>query len=95
VLDALRDTYIVVLDGEQDETLSILLEQRLNGLFVLDGRCNVCLAVGRGDLLVVKLWDANNGPVDVLLIRRGEVKLLCGSVSHAECVDCRSSLCTR
>jgi hypothetical protein len=91
----MRWTYIVVLDGEQDESLGVLLEQGLVCLLRLDGRRDVGLAVGRVDLLDVKVWDADNGLVDVLLVRRREVELLCGGISHAECVDCRSSLDTR
>jgi hypothetical protein len=67
-------TYLVVLDREEHETLRILLQQGLVCLlrFYRRGSGGLCGRV----LDVGKLWDANNGLVDVLLVFRREVELL-------------------
>jgi hypothetical protein len=86
-------TYIVVLDGEHDEPLRVLLEQRLILLLLLDR--------GRDSWLYrrVDLWQigyADNGLENVLLVRGGlEVELLCGGIGHLEALNGRCSLFTR
>lgn len=60
-------TYIVVLDGEQDEPVGVLLQQRLVCLFLLDGSRSGGLC-RRG--LLDDIRYADNGLVHVLLLGR-------------------------
>lgn len=69
-------TYVVVLDGEKHKALSILLKERLVGLLGLDCRCDAELLVRRV-LLLWQVWNADDGLVNIFLVRRREVKLLC------------------
>ena len=79
-------TYIVVLDGEQNEPVGVLLKEGLMGLLFLDGGCSGGLL---GRVLLDEIGDANNGPEDVLLVDgRLKVELLCRRVGHLECVEC-------
>jgi hypothetical protein len=77
--------YIVVLDGEQDEALRVLLQQRLVLFFLLDcGRDG--RLYGRVDLRHIRYAD--DGLEDVLfVIGRGEVELLCGRIGHLESLN--------
>ena len=86
-------TYIMVLDGEENETVGVFLEDRLVCLLRLDGRCNrVELLVHLVHFLCGEVWDADDGLVGVLLVCRREVDLLCWCVRHLECVNCRCNL---
>lgn len=71
-------TYIVVLDGEENEAVGVFLQERLVGLLRLDGRCDsVHLLVDLVDLLL-EVRNADNGLVTIFLVCRREVDLLCG-----------------
>lgn len=60
-------TYIVVLDGEENKTLRVLCKEGLVCLLRLDGCNSSGLLVG--DLFdFVKVRNADDGPVDVLLV---------------------------
>lgn len=70
-------TYIVVLDGEENEALGVLLQDGLVGLLRLDGRCNrVNLLLDLVGDIVLELRNADDGLVCVLLVCRREVNLL-------------------
>lgn len=83
----------MVLDGEQDEAVGVLLQQRLVGLLLPD-----CGSSG-GVLDVVGLFgeigDALDGAGDGVVcpvVVAGEVQLLGGRVVHVEVGNGRSSL---
>jgi hypothetical protein len=83
----------MVLDGEQDEASRVLLEEGLLSLLFLDrgrdSRLNLL------EVILEVIWNADDGLESVLLLRRREVKLLCGRVGHLECVNGRRNLLTR
>ena len=86
-------TYLVVLDGEQDESVGVLLEKRLVGLLGLDAGGHV----GLGLLSLLRLDDGcdvlrDDGAVGVvLLVGSVEVELLHRRL-HLEGVDGSRSL---
>lgn len=82
----------MVLDGEQDEAVGVLLEEGLVGLLGLD-------AGGHGALRLLNLLSLDEGGVQgdggvgvVLLVGDAEVKLLDGGL-HLERVNGSGSLC--
>lgn len=84
-------TYLVVLDGEEDETVRVLLQKGLIGLGLLDTRSHFG---GFNDLLA----ELVNGRVDrlgrrdILFASRLEVELLDWRVAHLEVFKGGSSL---
>lgn len=77
-------TYLVILDGEHDETVGVLLEEGLSGLKLLDGRSSLCGKSLLGGLLGV---DGLCGGGDILLAYRSEIELLGGRVAHLEVLE--------
>jgi hypothetical protein len=70
-------TYIVVLDGEENEAVGVLLQDRLAGLLGLNGGCdrvNLLLDLIGG--IILELRNADDGLVCVLFVCRREVDLL-------------------
>lgn len=83
----------MVLDGEQHETLGVLLQEGLIGLKWLDGSSDGSLGLLDGallDLLLLQLDGLDILDGDVLLVGT-EVELLDGGID-SECLDGRSSL---
>ena len=80
-------TYLVVLDGEHDETVGVLLEEGLSSLHGLD-------SFGLGKSLLDGLLDGVDlhGGRDIFLANGGEVELLDGGVRHLEVLEGGSSL---
>ena len=58
--------YIMVLDGEKNEAVGVLLEQRLVCLFLLDCGRDTSLCYR---LLLRKVWNSDDGPENILLVR--------------------------
>lgn len=84
-------SYLVVLDGEEDETVRVLLQERLIGLGLLDARSNL----GGLDGLLAQLVDRRVdglGRRDILLASGLEVELLDRRVTHLEVLERGSSL---
>lgn len=85
-------TDLVVLDGEEDETVRVLLEKRLVGLKLLDARSNL----GALDGLLGGLGGGRVNGLErrgrVLLAERLEIELLNGRVAHLEVLEGGSSL---
>src|ERR1700753_3789417 len=74
----------MVLNGEEDEALRILSEQKLGLLFVFDRRGNIYNTLVTRTLGKVELGDTSNldGNIAVLLVCHSEVDLLCGRLGH-------------
>lgn len=82
-------TNLVVLDGEKNETVGVLLQEGLVGLSGLDtssslGGLNNGLLGGRVDRL--------GGGGDILLADGGEVELLNRGIAHLKVLEGGSSL---
>ena len=71
-------TYLVVLDGEEDETVRVLLEERLVGLKLLDARSNLGSLNGLLGRLRGGRVDGLERRGRVLLADRLEIELLNG-----------------
>jgi len=66
----------MVLDGEENEALGVLLQNGLIRLLRLDGRCDrVELLLDL--ILLLEIRNADDGLVSVLFVGRREVELLC------------------
>ena len=87
------ETYLVVLDGEQDETLGVLLQEGLISLKGLDGSSDGSLGLldrALLDLLLLQLDGLDTLDGNVLLVGT-KVELLNRGID-GECLDGRSSL---
>jgi hypothetical protein len=93
-------TYLVVLDGEKDEAVGVLLEKRLIGFEALGGRCgnwrrDLCLLFldRRLVLSVHAVGEGSDTVIDgmVLLVYGIEVELLDGRL-HFEGLNGSGSL---
>ena len=81
-----RDAYLVILDGEQDEAVGVLLEKRLVCLVGLDARRSGRLLLLLGNRLFDSLGingcgeggDAVVGGLGIFLVHGTKVKLLHG-----------------
>jgi hypothetical protein len=56
----------MVLDGEKNEAVGVLLEERLVCLFLLDCGRDTSLCYR---LLLRKVWNADDGPENIFLVR--------------------------
>jgi hypothetical protein len=64
-------TYIVVLDGEENEALRVFLQERLVCLLRFDGWCDsVHLLFDLIYFVFFEVRNADDGPVSVLLVCR-------------------------
>lgn len=94
-----RVTYLMVLDGEEDEATRVLLEERLVGVVVLDNSGLSLLLLDLLDLLddwlvvgIDLLSKSGDSRVRVvLLVRDAEIELLNGRL-HLEGVNGSSGL---
>lgn len=88
------DAYLVILDGEKDESIGILLEQWLVGLEVLGSFS------GGSNMGLLGLWLGSGllgfhdalGDGGVFLVRNVEVELLDRRIAHLEGLEGRGSL---
>lgn len=81
-------TYLMVLDGEENETMRVLLQQRLVCLALLDGgshlgKLRLGWLLGHGLSLDVGRVDRTRHG-NVLLVRGLEAELLDGRIAHLE-----------
>jgi hypothetical protein len=85
-------TNLVVLDGEENETVGVLLKEGLVGLSLLDRSSNLRNLKGLLDGLGVGRVDGLERRGRVLLADGLEVELLNGGVAHLEVLEGGSSL---
>jgi hypothetical protein len=85
-------TYLVVLDGEEDEAVGVLLEEGLIGLSLLNTRSNLGNLEGLLDGLGGGRVDGLERRGRVLLADGLEVELLDGGIAHLEVLEGGSSL---
>ena len=82
-------TNLVVLDGEKNEAVGVLLQEGLAGLSSLDTSSSLG---NLSDGLLGGRVDGLSGGRDILLADRGEVELLSGGVAHLKVLEGGSSL---
>jgi len=82
-------TDLMVLDGEENETVRVLLQERLTGLELLNGRSRL----GSLDGLLDRLGDSRVDVGSRRVLLAGEVELLDGRVAHLEVLERGGSLC--
>lgn len=80
----------MVLDGKENETVRVLLQERLTGLEFLNGRNRL----GSLDGLLGGLGDSRVDVGSRRVLLAGEVELLDGRVAHLEVLEGGGSLCT-
>ena len=97
--DASAATHLVVLDGEQHESMGILLKKGLVGLLSLDARSDSVLddRLDRLECLDKRFFgldvlDDGSAVNNVLLANRGKVDLLGRGIGHLEILNVVGSL---
>ena len=91
-----KPTHLVVSNGEEDEAMRVLSEQRLISFFRLDRRRDWKLLLGLDDFgdgfHEFEVVDDRGDALHVLLSRSFEAEFLCWGLAHLESVNARGSL---